>query len=244
MSVYRIFSDESRQTRDRYMVLAGIIINQDEISNFESTMLKYRTDNQMNSELKWSRVSNNKLEKYKIFVDYFFALCDTDKLHFKATIFDNHTVNHRKFSQGDKEIGFYKFYYILFKWFSRIYFNVDTPNVSVVIHPDHRSSKYNLGDLRDILNNGFNKDFQPHFRPYRAIEPLDSKKSEIIQVLDIILGAIGYVKNGYLLHGEANKAKVELCEYIRKKAGVYNLGNNTPYGRDRFCIWNVILGKK
>ena len=36
-------------------------------------------------------------------------------------------------------------------------------------------------------------------RPFKSIEPKNSKDSDIIQVNDIILGAIGFEKNGYLL---------------------------------------------
>lgn len=243
MAVYRIFSDESRQSKDRYMVLAGIIINQNKVDKFDKTMSSYREKTNMTSELKWSRVSNAKIKEYKIFVDHFFALCNTDIIHFKALIIDNHKVNHRRYSNGNKEEGFYKFYYQLFNWFGRLYFNFKREDTTFVIHPDYRNTKYKLGDLRDILNNGFNKKHHPAIRPFAAIEPLDSKKSEIIQVLDIILGAIGYVKNGYTLLGSSNKAKLEMCEYIRKKAGLRGLGQNSPYGQNRFSIWNFKLKK-
>lgn len=242
MAVYRIFSDESRQSKDRYMVLAGVIIPQHRIDEFNQTMSAYRKSTNMHSELKWSKVSRAKLDNYKIFVDYFFALCDTDVLHFRSIIFDNHQVDHKKYNDGNKEVGFYKFYYQLYMLFAREYFN-EKKATSFVIHPDYRHSKYSLKDYLEILNSGFRKKVHPEISAFSAIEPLHSHNSEIIQVLDIILGAIGYVKNGYTLLAKSSPCKIELCNYIAEKAGVRNLGRNTRWGQRRFTVWNFRLKK-
>ena len=107
--LYHIYCDESRQSKDRFMVLGGIIIPSGNIDAFNETMEKFRNENNMRAELKWSKVSNQKLSEYKVFVDYFFALNNTDKLHFHCIIIDNHQVNHKRFSKGDKELGFTNF---------------------------------------------------------------------------------------------------------------------------------------
>jgi len=110
---YHIYCDESRQTKDRYMVIGGIIIPEENVDIFNQTMEKFRQEENMRAELKWSKVTNQKLAKYLRFVDYFFALNNTDKLHFHATIIDNHRMDYKRFSKGDREEGFYKFYYEL-----------------------------------------------------------------------------------------------------------------------------------
>jgi hypothetical protein len=109
MPIYHIFCDESRQNKDRYMVLGGIIIPQENIVTFKDTMLKYRTDQNMTKELKWSKVSVQKIKEYKVFIDYQFALTNTNKAHFSSVIFDTHQINHNKHSDGDKEKGFTNF---------------------------------------------------------------------------------------------------------------------------------------
>src|SRR5256885_6993421 len=113
----------------------------------------------MKSELKWSKVTNQKLKEYKRFVDFFFALNNTDKLHFKCLIIDNHQTDHKKFSFGDKEISFQKFYYqLLFHKFGCKYY-MEEYETKFIVHPDQRNSKYSLEDLRVILNNGMAKTF-------------------------------------------------------------------------------------
>lgn len=110
---YHIYCDESRQTKDRFMVIGGIIIPQENVDAFNQTMEKFRQEENMWAELKWSKVTNQKLSSYLRFVDYFFEQNKTDKLHFHAVIVDNHHVNYKKLGQGDREAGFYKFYHEL-----------------------------------------------------------------------------------------------------------------------------------
>ena len=98
--IYHIYCDESRQSKDRFMVIGGTIIPSGNVEQFNKTMQKYRTEQKMFSELKWSKVTNQKLAEYKRFVEYFFALNNTDNLHFHCIIIDNHQVNHKKFKMG------------------------------------------------------------------------------------------------------------------------------------------------
>lgn len=92
------------------MVLGGLILNAEDVPVFDETIKYFRNETKMFAELKWTKVSNSKLPIYKRFVDYFFALNNTGKLFFCSIIIDTHQVDHKKFSKGDKELGFYKFF--------------------------------------------------------------------------------------------------------------------------------------
>lgn len=239
--VYNIYCDESRQSKDRYMVLGGIIIPQHNIAEFNATMQNFRIEQNMHAELKWTKVSNQKVSEYKRFVDYFFALNNTDKLHFHSIVIDNHKVEHKRFSKGNKELGFYKFYYQLLLYsFGKIYCRNREDDRFIVIL-DYRNTTYSLNTLKVVLNRGMKKKFSNSTNPFVAIEPRDSKESEIIQINDIILGAIGFQKNGYHLLAHARQAKKDLANYIASEAGMDNLCKNSPWGKKRFTIWNFKL---
>ncbi|KMP11010.1 hypothetical protein UZ36_05905 [Candidatus Nitromaritima sp. SCGC AAA799-C22] len=94
------------------------------------------------------------------------------------------------------------------------------------------------------MNKGINKKYSVSTNPFRSIEPKDSKESEIIQITDILVGAIGYQKNSYNLLAKAKKAKKELAKYIAEKAGFADLADNSPWGRKRLTIWNFRLQKR
>lgn len=84
---------------------------------------------------------------------------------------------------------------------------------------------------------------QKQISPFVAVEPVDSKKSEVGQLNDIILGAIGFQKNGYHLLAGSRKAKIDLVNFIADRAGLKDLSANSPWGRKRLTIWNFRLQK-
>jgi hypothetical protein len=59
-----IYCDESRQTADRYMVLGGLITVRENENTFHEAMKLYRQSNNMQAELKWTKVSDQKLVLY------------------------------------------------------------------------------------------------------------------------------------------------------------------------------------
>lgn len=241
--IYHIYCDESRQSKDRFMVIGGTIIPSDNVEQFNKTMQKYRNEQKMFSELKWSKVTNQKLTEYKRFVEYFFALNNTDNLHFHCIIIDNHQVDHKKYNKGDKELGFYKFYYqLLLHCFGKEYYREDE-NDRFIVHLDYRTTHYSLNTLKTVLNRGIKKKYSIDTSPFVSIEPRESKKSELIQINDIILGAIGFQKNGYDLLAGTRDSKKELVKYIAKQAGLPNLMQNSLWGKIRFTIWNFNLRK-
>ena len=243
--LFRIFSDESRQNKERYMILGAIIIPEKEIKMLNATMNQYRIETKMPNELKWSKVNDKKLEEYKLLVDYFFALNNTNKIHFKSIIIDNNKIKNIKHSQENKEQSFYKFHYqLFFHKFGKIYFKMDKM-VRFVIHPDYRDAHFSLDILKRHLNGGMGRHFNDEvIAPFVSIQPIDSKKSEIIQIVDLIIGAIGYEKNGYHLHSSSSKGKIELCKYIAYKAGIKNLSECTSFSAKRFEIWNIKFNKE
>ena len=238
--IFKIYTDESRQTKEKYMLFSGICVFQHSIDDVEDLIKKFKDKNNMHKELKWQKVSKNKIEEYKRFVDLFFDLLCFGKISFKCLIIDTHRLNNKTYNNNSKLLGFYKMYYQLFWWFGREYLLTD--HTKFILHPDKIKSKYSLNELKEILNKRIRKYFKINgITPYKSIEPLDSKKSLILQLNDIILGGIGYSKNGYLQLEKSSKAKKELCNYILKKSKLNSLDLNTPFKEKIFCIWNFPL---
>jgi hypothetical protein len=223
------------------MVLGGLILRAEDVALFNDTIRKFREETKMYGELKWTKVSRSKLSVYKRFIDYFFALNNTDRLFFRCIIIDNHQVDHSKFSKGDKELGFYKFFYqLLLHCFGR-YAKEDS---RYIILFDERTSKYPLNTLKIILNRGIKKSFGLTSDVIRSVEARESRGSNLIQLADILMGAIGFQKNGFHLLAGSSQARVELANYIASQAGLDNLTEDTRRGQYRFMIWNFKLQPK
>ncbi len=56
--IRQIFCDESRQTKDRYMVLGGIAIPYISLSVTKAQLQKIRDNEGIHAELKWNKVSS------------------------------------------------------------------------------------------------------------------------------------------------------------------------------------------
>lgn len=229
-----IYCDESRQTADRYMVIGGLITLRENEEAFTQAMHLYRQGNNMLSELKWTKVSDQKLKEYTALIDLFFSF--NQAFHFKAIVVDTQEMDNRHFNKSDAEIGFYK---LMYQFLLHSFGAYLEPDDRCVIYLDQRTtSKYKLSTLCAILNNGLKKKYQLLNPPVRNIQALDSKSSDFIQIADVLMGAIGYEMNGAHTRTNAKRSKVLLAEYIAQKAGLVNLQQPTPRSYRHFSIWH------
>jgi len=106
-----VYCDESRQTQDRFMVFGGIIVPDQNIEPFDQAMSLWRRSHRMSAELKWTKVSNQKRAEYRALVDLFFSVAGAGSLSFRSVVFDTADIDYHEYHRGDKELGFYKFFY-------------------------------------------------------------------------------------------------------------------------------------
>ena len=236
--IYDVYCDESRPNCDRYMVLGGIIVPRYSVDRINRDLKQLRDDKNVHREIKWTKVSNNEawIEKYKHFLDYFFDLNNQNKARFHSLIVDRHKVNYKKYCEGDKELGFYKFYYQLLLHKFACKYTKD--GNKFIVYPDKKQTPYPVPELAQILNNGFAKTTGNHSRPFVSVEQQDSKDHNLLQITDLLIGAIGYQKNGWHTRSAASPGKIELAEHIAKKALILDLGRDTLYFKQKFTVWN------
>jgi hypothetical protein len=229
-----IYCDESRQTADRYMVIGGLIIDRAHEVRWAELMARYRDEYNMHAELKWSKVSRQKLPEYKALIDLF---CRVNRaVHFKAIVVDTHEIDNRRYNKNDAELGFYK---LMYQFLLHSFGSYLHPADRCLVFVDQRTtSRYKLSTLCAILNNGLCKKYPRLERPVRNIQALDSKSSDLIQLADVLMGAIGYEMNGANLRVGAKEAKVLLARYIAECLGLPHLQTQTARGRLEFSIWH------
>ena len=79
---YAFFDDESGISNDRYTVVSGLTIHRSVLPTVLSTISAFRRANNMNAELKWSKVSNQKEGEYRELINTFFALNNAKLIEF------------------------------------------------------------------------------------------------------------------------------------------------------------------
>lgn len=191
----------------------------------------------MRSELKWSRISDQKQEEYRQLVEYFFALNNLNHLHFHCIVFDSHQANHAKYNGGDRDIGLSKLYYqlVLHRFIKHC-----AGRGTLCVCLDHRNSSTNLINLRAILNAGANKNFGVQDLPIKQLLSLDSKMDDMLQLNDVILGAVCAARNGKHQLVTGRQSKRVIASLVLEKSGLQTFERNSPQGVNRFTVWNML----
>jgi hypothetical protein len=226
MELYNIYCDESchlENDRQKVMVLGAIWCLKDKAHEISKRIreIKHEHGLAQNFEIKWTKVSPAKRDFYLAIVDYFF---DDDDLHFRALIIPDKTkLQHEKFNQTHDD------------WYYKMYFDM----LKVIINPKERYRIYldikdtrggkKVEKLHEVLSNE-KYDFSREIIEF--IQLVKSHDVEILQMTDLLIGAISYLNRGIT----GNKAKEAIIDRIRERSR-YSLTRTTLYREDKMNIF-------
>ena len=207
---YDLFCDESRQDLlasassitevNQYCCIGGLSVPTEKRAELKARINALKIQFEVLGEIKWGTVSTSKLQFYLELVDLFFSYSD---LCSRVVVIDASKTRNKVFNDNDQELGYYKFYYqLLYHWLSW--------DNSYRVYTDQKTNrdKKRLQELRRIVNIQF-----PISSPILSIQAIDSKESVILQMQNVLMGAIGY-KYNYKGMGKssAKEAVVERIE--------------------------------
>jgi len=214
--IYNIYCDESchlEKDQQKVMVLGAVwcpLEKKDEIfRRIKEIKLKHGLSN--NFEIKWTKVSPAKIQFYLDILDYFF---DDDDLHFRALIVpDKNKLSHEIFSQTHDEF-YYKMYFDMLKVILK-------PHAKYRIYLDYKDTRgaEKVKRLHEVLSNNM-YDFSRQI--IERVQTVSSKEVQLIQVADLLIGAISYINRGL----SGNSAKVDLIKRMAIRSG-YSLKKTT-----------------
>jgi len=232
---YVFIVDEAGISNDRFTVVGGICLHRDTLEGVYKTMAQYREAFNMKAELKWSKVSDQKMVEYQWLVDYFFAMNNSNLLQFHSIIFDSHQWNHHRYNEGVGDTGLSKLYYqlILHKFLCHC-----GPHGSLYVCLDHRNSQTSLHDLKGMLNATGRRD-HGLIDPLKQLVSKHSHDEDLLQLNDVILGAVCAARNGKHLLADYRKSKRLLAMQVMEKSGLTTFERDSPKGVGRFTVWNM-----
>ncbi|SLM15312.1 Phage P1-related protein in restrction modification operon RflA [uncultured spirochete] len=221
-----IYCDESchlEHDHQKAMTLGAIWCEKKKIKEITRRLIEFKGKYGLRheSEIKWSKISSNHYQPYLDIIDYFF---DDDDLHFRGLIIpDKSILNHQKFNQTHDE-----WYY---KMFFRLLTPIIDPNYKYNIFLDYKDIQgaERITKLHDVLCNNM-YDFNHSI--IESIQLVKSHHVELIQLTDIIVGALSY--NARDLNTNAGKNKI--IERIKQRSG-YSLTRSTLYRESKFNIF-------
>ena len=218
--LYNVYCDETchlEHDRSNAMVLGAVWCPQSKLREINERIRQIKRRNNVSEtmELKWTKISPAKNDLYKDLVNYFF---DDDDLHFRGVIIpDKSKLDHAKYNQTH-DAWYYKMYFDMLKV---IFSPVDHYEIYIDIKDSNSAKK--VKKLREVCCNSV-YDFSQKL--IQRLQLIRSDEVQIMQVVDIIIGAIGYENRIFPEGFVKSEAKQEIVALIKKRSG-YTLKKTT-----------------
>lgn len=171
-------------------------------------------------EIKWTKVSNKMMPLYSDLMDYFF---ENDYLQFRAIVANKEGLDYERFGISHDD-WYYRMYYLLL---GKSLMENNQYNVYIDIKDTCSQNKVNR--LKEVLNNSY-YDFSASM--IQKVQQIHSHEVELMQLNDLLIGALGYCNNGL----NSSEAKLKVIELLRKHSGI-SLLNSTSLSERKFNIF-------
>lgn len=209
-----VYCDESNHLlndNSNIMTIGLVYLPKHKVREVNIRLREIKEKNKINlmTELKWSKITNLHLQAYLDLVDYFF---DDDDLCSRVLIIPNKQgLDHERFNQNHDD-WYYKMHFRLIE-------NVIQTGFIYNIYLDYKDTNMNTKSLK--LNRYLTKKFSKNIVSIEKIQPIRSNEVELMQIVDILIGAVAYKNKG--LYGNNAKSKVidRIIERSKKEL-VYN----------------------
>ena len=142
-------------------------------------------------------------------------------------VLDKSKLNHERFNQTHDD-WYYKMYFDMIKY---IFSPQDCYEVYIDIKDTHSHSK--AEKLREVCSNNI-YDFSG--KVVRRVQPIRSDEVQIMQIVDILIGAMAYQNRVFEPDFKKSKTKLELIDMIKDKTG-YKLTKTTLLKEEKFNIF-------
>lgn len=183
------------------------------------------------TEIKWTGVSPSKIDFYLEILDYFYS---TDVLSFRAVVLkDKENLNHARYNQGSHDLWYYKTYFYLLD--AMIDYSGE---YRIFIDLKDTCGGPRVKKLHEVL---CNNQYDFRHEVIKEIVQIKSHESEVLQLTDFIMGAVGYYHNGHYNAPGSSSAKNEIVRSLTEKYGnAVRFG--TPRGEKKFNVflWRLV----
>lgn len=204
----KIFCDESNHLytdNSNLMVLGGISCPLEKVDFINRYIKHLKHKHKVVQELKWTKVNKYKINFYNELLEFFFSSID---LKFNCQLIMNKDrLKHKIYNNGESDEFYYKMYYFVLSPFFK-------PNNSYNIFLDYKDTNggKRIKKLNEVISNTFYGNIDTRFTI------IHSHESQIMQLTDLLIGAIGYANRTDIVHESIIKnsiiSKIQLLSGI------------------------------
>lgn len=210
---------------EKRLLIGSLWIEEELKENIKNAIKELRKEYNCWGEIKWTKISPSQEKFYLELINLFFSY--GEQVRFRCITIDPKQINWQ-LHNGDKELGFYKFYYfVLNKWISE--FN------SYNIYCDSKVNRdlKRLHTLKDILQTS------NRVSNINNVQALPSKEVVLIQLSDLFLGAVSSKINNV---AHTSKSKINFISHLEKHLGK-EIQPTSPY-ENKFNIFQIQLNNR
>lgn len=229
---YNIYCDESCHLefdRSNVMVLGAISCPSVAKASIFNDIRNIKKEHGLSSflEIKWTKVSPAKIDFYLDIVRYFFS---QEALSYRAVIATNKDkLDNDYFNDGSYDLWYYKMYYLLLE---NLIDEINSYKIFLDIKDTNGGAK--VKELHNILCNSKHDAWHDIIKDIRQI---NSRESEILQIVDLLNGALAYFNRGLYSdqRNQHNLGKVSIIDELLIKQKI-RLSNKTSKYEPKFNI--------
>jgi len=199
---YKIFCDESNymlHDGSDIMVNGAIKIDEAQLISAKKHIKYLRHKHNYHTEIKWTKLLTKQWEFYRDLVDYFFA---NESMQFKATLVVNKSnADHERYNRDHNE-----FYYVVYYYTLRDLMDAEN---SFKVYFDYKDTLggERVSKLKEVLAHKVSKNVK--------FTIIHSHESQLIQLCDLFVGAIGYANRNDIEKTSAIKNRI--VDYLNGK---------------------------
>ena len=192
-------------------------------------------------ELKWKKITASNIERYIRVLHWFF---DEREIAFRCMLVDTSSPDYdgfiRQFNATDYQLGFYKLYY----FFLTRNIKIDLQSVRWTTYSDTFKvwldekpwpREQQIPTLLRVCNSYLKRECQVNglYPQLVSALPINSKRSRLLQLADVLAGAVRAKNTGL----NATGAKAQFVKELASRVGGPVLTIGTEIRRRRFNVW-------
>lgn len=224
------FGDAS--SRDNtYMIAGGFAVAGNRINEIEDTIAVLRDDAGIKSEFHWSAYrGGRRQEGYENLVKYAFLVNERKAaLHIIIAKFDE--FNHKAKEGENKDTSVNKMYFqLLLHRVARYY----GKSRAIHVRLDAGNDSRDICTLRGAVCAKAYKSYQTKPNCVRSIEPVCSKRVGLVQMADVLVGAIAAKRNDV----KHTSPKGDLADFVLKASGRHSWNIDTAFNARFLTVWH------
>ncbi len=223
-----VYCDESRHDgglQNSHMAIGSLWMPRDQKAAISKAFREKCDAVGLRGEVKWSKVSRQKLEAYESLVDFFFR---QEALKFRAIVVDQRKLDLTRFHGADRELGFYKFYYeMLHPWME------EGNEYLVLLDFIQNKEARRFTELRKVLENKLMG------RAWiRDLTVIDSHRTPLGQLVDLLTGAVAAAWCGSL---PADSPKRDFLKYLEQHRGSPITRESPSAAKEKLNLFHIRL---